>query len=540
MQKLIQQLNEASSLSIEDIKKVLAKDKYGKIILKKDASLADVDDKEKFLATIKYYLLNNHNVLAFVNSRNNIKDLFTGFVRDVRQIKAANLGDKEFANIKDVVDAIFKENASVSRGTLSASARKEVVDWVNGNNGYHNLSQGTMKELKSIEILRSNKPVRLYRGLLFKKYSLESREQYDGTLDKGNGLKFLDSIRANGKEVDLVWDRASSWTTSKEVADRFAKYASADSNYGAMLNALSRGTNFIDGDLGFVISVLAKPEDVLLDVSKLSLSRAKHDGEAEFILAPGKYHCKINNRYTVTGEVPLEADKTDVLQKNHDYAAEKAAQLKKKYSLEQFDKLSEETDWSIFRNTSLIKKLASNETTDLCTHAYEAYLDLYKTLAEKDFDHTQTNNSDLIEKIKRVKRIHSHFEDKSTHSKSQKGEKVHTLSYPEYRATMMPFYDMKYLEKEIMVNRRVTKDSLDSFKKLAQFGDIRLSDNFWKLGAANQKEDIQKVINTFLNKLNIDVSDEFEVNAKTAINLYKRIARNYATIKKLRYFQDAL
>ena len=538
--RLIQQLNEASSLSIEDIKKVLSKDEHCKVILKKDAALKDIVDKEKFLATIKYYVLNNQNVLAFVDARSNVKDLSMSLIRELRQLKASELNDTKFDLIKSTVASIFKENNSVNKGTLSASTRKEIADWVNGNRGYHNLSKATEKELLSVASVRSDKPVRLYRGLLFKGYSLSQREHYDGTLDKGNGLKFLDAIRSNGKEVDLEWDRASSWTTSKETADRFARFAAASSNFGAMFNALSRGVKFIDGDLGFVISILAKPEDVLLDVSKVQLSATKYN-EAEFILAPGKYHCRITNKYTVTGEVPLESDETESLQRNLTDAVDRASELKKKYSLDQFDKLHDENQWSLFKNQVLIKKLASSETTDLCLHTYDAYLDFYRSISLKSFDHTKTNNTELIDKIKKMKAsFHSHFEQKAGHSKSKDGEKVHSLSYSEYRATMVPFYDLNNLEKEIIINQRVTKDSLDSFSKMALFANITLSNNFSKLSAANQKEDLTKVINTFLATLNIDVSESFETNAKKAINLFKRIARNYVTITKLRYFQDAL
>jgi hypothetical protein len=133
-------------------------------------------------------------------------------------------------------------------------------------------------------------------------------------MEVGKGLQFLRSVRDGSRVVDLEWDRASSWSTDRDTALAFAKFGSANSNFGATLQWLERGSkgHAIDGDLGFLISTLAQPEDILIDVARLNTAaHLKHGTEAEMILAPGKYTCRVTTKLTKKGEVDPTAPVAD-------------------------------------------------------------------------------------------------------------------------------------------------------------------------------------------------------------------------------------
>ena len=539
---LLQQLNEASSLSVDEVKKILSKDKYGKLALKKDLTLDEIDNKESFLSTIKYYLLNNPAVLQFVKSRSGVKDLSEIFFKEVRQIRVQDLTQEKLNYILHNVQAVFKEHKSAHASSMTPSTRKDLTDWVNGNIGYHSLPKSSQKELLSLPNIRPQKAIRLYRGILFSKYSLQSREKYDGTLERGSGLKFLDAVRKNGKEVDLTWDKASSWTTSRDVAERFARFAPQSSNYAATMNWLSRGNKFIDGDLGFVVSTLARPEDILVDLSMLSKGlTANHGDEGEVILSPGTYHSRIVNKYSVEGEVDLKAD-TSRLTLSLEKLEQDAASLKKKYDLSIFSWYNTVTIYNLFNNLTHIKMLMSNETTDLLHHAYDAYRDFYiKDIKSFMSEYNgKAVDSNTIEKIQKIKYFQSHFNEKSKHSKSESKDTIETLNYSEYRTLMNPVYGTKFLEKDLVVSRRISRDAMDAFEKIAKFGGVDVPKNFHILGAPKQKDVIESTINKFIDKLNLEHSDSYESNAKTVINIFRRITRNFSTISMIRSFQNSL
>lgn len=150
-------------------------------------------------------------------------------------------------------------------------------------------------ELDSLH-LKPTQPVTLYRGLLFR-------------LGSDNTANFLRSIRKGTGTVNLVWDRLSSWTTSKEIANRFATCRSASSNFDAMMGWMSKvkDERVIDGDLGFVISTLARPEDILVDMRMVNVA-SQHGHEGEVVLKPGRKIARIVKKYNIKGEVDPKAD----------------------------------------------------------------------------------------------------------------------------------------------------------------------------------------------------------------------------------------
>jgi hypothetical protein len=66
--------------------------------------------------------------------------------------------------------------------------------------------------------------------------------------------------------------------------------------------------NAIDGLMGFIISFRAQPDDILVDLRRISGTlNSAHGEEGEFILKPGTYTCRINTKFTKQGEVdPVE------------------------------------------------------------------------------------------------------------------------------------------------------------------------------------------------------------------------------------------
>jgi hypothetical protein len=224
---LIQTLQEASGHPIDDLKKVMSKDKRVKAIFQKHLDLDDIENKGEFLNTVKFFLLNNRNVLKFVEDRDYIKDLSKNTLKKLREIRPAELSQKHIDDLLEFTNALFREHGHVERSGMSPKTRKEILDWVNANGRYFDLTTATRKELQSLPNIRPTRPILLYRGLLFSAGDLRERKRYDGQLEVGNGLKFLRSVREGTRVVDLEWDRASSWTTSKQTAMQFARFGPA-------------------------------------------------------------------------------------------------------------------------------------------------------------------------------------------------------------------------------------------------------------------------------------------------------------------------
>lgn len=313
--KLISTLQEASGHAIDDLKKVLTKDKRTKALFQKHLDLDEITNPVEFLNTVKFFLLNNRNVIQFVEDRDNVKSVSKHTLKKLRELKPTELTQRNVDDLLAFAADVFREHGYVERAGISGHVRKELVDWKNASGRFFDLSRGTQNELMSVPGLRPTRPTLLYRGLLFNPHDLKERKRYDGQMEVGKGLKFLQSIREGTRIVDLDWGRPSSWSTSKEVAMQFAKFGPAQSNFGATLQWLERGSQgkVIDGDLGFIISILAQPEDILIDIQRLVTSaHLKHGSEAEMILKPGTYTCRISTKFTQKGEVdPLAGTKID-------------------------------------------------------------------------------------------------------------------------------------------------------------------------------------------------------------------------------------
>lgn len=375
---LLNTLQEASGHPIDDLKKILMKDKRTKPLFQKHLDLDDIENKVEFLNTAKFFMLNNRNVLQFVEDRDYVKALSKSTLKRLRELKPTELTQKNIDDLLEFTSDLFREFGYVERSGISGATRKELVDWKNANGRYFDLTRATQRELMSIPGLRPTRPTLLYRGLLFNSHDLKERKRYDGQLEVGKGLQFLRSIREGSRIVDLDWDRASSWSTSKEVAMQFAKFGSAKSNFGATMQWLERAKNnkAIDGDLGFIISTLAKPDDILIDIERLvTAAHMKHGSEAEMILKPGKYTCRVYTKYTPAGEVDPSAG-TEI-----DESIEKAVQGTREFARTWEVKSPEGVQSSEWRtidaeralgqgDTDTFKKLASRGTKDEVLRSY--------------------------------------------------------------------------------------------------------------------------------------------------------------------------
>lgn len=314
--QLITQINEASSIPIDDLKKVMSKDARIKQVFGSRLDLDSIQNPTEFLKTIKFFLLDNRNVLEFVEGRHYVRSLDKGTLKRLRELRPVDLEQKDIDNLQTFVSDLFREHGYVEKSGMTPSTRKEVLDWVNQNGRYFDLSRGAQKELESLPNVHPNRPTLLYRGLLFSASDLRERKRYDGQLEVGKGLKFLRAVRDGTRIVDLDWDRASSWSTHKDVALRFAQFGSANSNFEATMNWLSnlKDNKKIHGELGFLISTLAQPEDVLIDIARMvTNAHMKHGNEGEFILKPGKYTCRVATKFSkADGEVdPVASTKID-------------------------------------------------------------------------------------------------------------------------------------------------------------------------------------------------------------------------------------
>jgi hypothetical protein len=564
--QLIQLLQEASSLPLQDLKKAMSKDKRANPVFKKDLKVEDIPDMAAFLTTLKFYLFNNDNVRSFVKTRDNVKEVFKSGYDELKVLKPAEIDQAKLDDILEFTAGLFKEHAFTARNGMSPDLKKELKTWVNTNSSYHNLSMWARKELDSLSGLKPDKRIILYRGVLFSEYSLKTEKSYDGKMQDGNGMKFLKSIRDGGKEIDINWDKPSSWTTDKEVADKFAKYGPASSNYSATLNWLSRGEKKIDGALGYVISTFANPQDVLIDMRRLTASiEMKHGGEGEVILKPGTYVGRVVKKYTVEGEVDPSV-KPDT---GEDSVAAKSIEAVSKHT-ESFSipddakeilKVASELRkfWStdaimLLKYPDLFKKLILNSTTTTATHLHDKLNEWYK----KELHHVQdedlradkyATNATLSEKIPHVKSVVEHFREKISHSKfkTDKNPKAvglkHELTGDEWRSTIKAF-DVNEVERDLLRDGYITSsEGARSFMKIADALGVELpsSARFNQFGAAKQKPVIQETLKKFMKMVGLSYNEEEPKEAeKTMINLMRKAYRNYDMLSDIERIKERM
>lgn len=314
-------LNEAQSFEPEDAKEKIKKDPRVSMILKKDAKFADLKDPKEFFATIKNLFLNNPQIIKYEKDTSSFTDWGWDF-RDLRKVKPEDFNADKFETLHSNMQSFFKQIGKREKLMVSTGVKKAIEDWINTSGRHnHRLSKDEIAEIDSIPGLKPDKPIKLYRGLLWKKYHMNK---------DGDGRKFIQAMRKGTDVVDYVCDVPESWTLREAIANKFATAGPAGSEFSAMLNWLSRGEDKIEGELGAVIAILAKPEDVLADLSKVGNKlNTMYEWEDEVVLKPGKYVAKIVKLYNKKGEI---SPKTflEELSKGGDKEITEAAQAFKK------------------------------------------------------------------------------------------------------------------------------------------------------------------------------------------------------------------
>lgn len=259
---------------MEELLKLIKKNPATSVIFKRNST---VDEKAVYDFLMKN-VFNNQEAKAFMKAN------------DIYYTNKYS----EHIDYSMIVKDIVKIYNRTQQGKISTETKKELSDWVNQNGGRRRLSSYAMRELSNTKGIRPNKPIVLYRGLLFSKNSIEEKEE---------ALMFLRALQSKTHAFTMKWDRPSSWTDSKKIADKFAKYRAAVSQFDAMTSWFSR-TDAIDGELGIIVATIARPEDVLIDLSTINIS-SNHGGEGEFILKKDTQVVHIIKAYTKKGEINL-------------------------------------------------------------------------------------------------------------------------------------------------------------------------------------------------------------------------------------------
>ena len=538
--KLIRLLQEASSLSLADIKKAMLKDAKVASVFKQNFSILDIDDVSSFLSSLKFYVFNNSNVMDFVDTRHNIKNINKVIFDDLRRLQSKDLTQQKLQEIQDFLTDLFKEHTSVKKGVMSPFLKKELANWMDAHTRYHDLSKAAMTELKANPNFRQDKKMVVYRGVLFSENDLKAREKYDGTLEIGNGLKFLKSIRKGSKAVDLSWERPSSWTTDKEIAERFAKFGPAGSQFAAMSQWFDRQSDKreIDGDLGFVISTLVNPEDVLLDSNVINKNLASRDyGESEVILAPGTYLAKIVKKFNVQGEVdPLESPEnalTSVV-----VAIKEGLQnisVPEQYTTDEYLKMNSGFSAGIkpFKSKSITRMLVTAASTTTALHLHDKLNELYKKsgltdLKTADFsaDNFQTDDEIHNADILRVM-------FKTSHTKVKHSNKEHhrkDLSATDFRTTLK-HGSFSVMERSLLTSGTIHRDAMYEFGDCARAVGVVLPSTFYQMGATKQKPFIDATVKGILDLMGLPFTESSQDNYKAFINYTKKLIRNYNMIQ---------
>lgn len=520
--KSLSLIQEASALILPDLKKVMQKDKRVSPFLKRDSTFADLEDPKASLETLKFYMLNNPNVIAHVKSRFGVgKNNLSKWNLDQFR-KARDLEEKQFDLLKMVVQDIFKDHASLSRGTISASTMKELKSWANNSGRYYNLTNNAQRELDTLDALKPSKPIVIYRGLLFME-----RDFTPSTWDESepNGLKFAKAIRANKKEVDLTWDRPSSWSKEKGVAQRFAMFGPASSSFAATFQALSR-KGAIDGEIGYIVAMLVDPNDVLVDFDKAKATIGQFEYESEVIVKPGKYHCRIVKKFTPAGEVPVVGDdsaSSDVLTEIKQILNDISTTDLSKFS----DILNLPTAWGSpdfvkLLKANIFKQAVVDSTTTEVIHLHDRFINASKKLSTL----LKNVNREAIVTNPELNDIYVN----ANAFNSVLAESAKFNSAEEYRAK---FNGHLAFERAVLSRKYFySADDASDFKKLGDVLGVKAPSekHIHMTSKTKQAAYIDDVTDAFLRNLNLTV-DDGQPKVTLMISLLKKSVKNINGLK---------
>jgi hypothetical protein len=250
--------------------------------------------------------------------------------------------------------------------------------WLSGAKGYRgDLSYHAVRELMTFPTIRPDGPVRLYRGLAFYEHSLKEKDTGYGTMEVGEGLKFLRSIRQGKRVADIKCGEATIWTRDKQKA---MEAAFSDHSW-------EQKNPKIKGELGFVISVLARPSDIIVDTDMLG-PKVKHD-PAVVVLKTGDYTVRVVHKWTPDGEVDPTEKPADAPTEVADSLMMFARIFKLPYPDPEFSGMDRGSD-TPERKASFLQ-LIQPEATAKITKAYDTLREFYIKFI-KDVPESQMNS----------------------------------------------------------------------------------------------------------------------------------------------------
>ena len=200
------------------------------------------------------------------------------------------------------VKRVLQETSRISKNRIPAEIKKELVAWVTNNSRSASISSWATKELSIIPNIRPNTKQLLFRGMLFKGHWFE--ENWNTSDNPKSPTKIVNHLLSGKTGFPLDLKNASSWTTSKSIADRFASKSAATSQYSAMIQWL-HAKGKIDGVLGLILAAYVDPDNIAVDLQKVDID-LQHGDEGEMILKPGKYVTKIVAILTPEGEITVD------------------------------------------------------------------------------------------------------------------------------------------------------------------------------------------------------------------------------------------
>ena len=195
----------------------------------------------------------------------------------------------ELGDIKKYLGAELAKGAP----KLSSQTRKFLLDWVNTD--VHSLPRPDVEIIKELSRFRPSQTRIYFRGVRFH--------------DIGELVQFHKQY-GTGKAFPFLSKRASSWSRSMQVAERFARYHGAGSQNEAMMGWFNRmkSNKDYDGKGGFLMGARIAPESIMVDFSNpdLPFQGGVHGDEAEVILLPNvKLVTKV---YGIYGDVDREIE----------------------------------------------------------------------------------------------------------------------------------------------------------------------------------------------------------------------------------------
>lgn len=393
---LLDILFERHAPSLQDALKVLKQHPVTSGVFKRESM--DGADAMEMIKVIYNTVLKHHNI------RNILNDV------GIRYKYFMPPYDPTHEYNADSVVYFIKEFAKLAsrhqKGKLSTQAKKSIRDYIESYSGRARLPQQVITELLATPGIRPDKPVILYRGMMFQK-------SYNGSYDE-RALAFFDSVRKGRDRMTMDMKGMSSWTYDTKTAERFARYRANSGNFDGMMSALSRSAEkrHIDGELGIIMQTIARPEDIIVDTTMIDLgSNFGGFDESEVILKPGAKVIRIFTAFNQNGVIDLkniaeEESPAEKLIKDVISAAQ-AIDIQTKYDAsdrswgDSYDFNFERMPYAYENRNALIRKAQA---------AYDALKPVLENVDKKALDPTTVDQKD-IRKLEDVKRLKVYIDD---------------------------------------------------------------------------------------------------------------------------------